>query len=323
MITFLSSPKPFAGIAKEHQYRAIRSWLAAVNDAEVILYGDSDGIDEAASDLGARVRKDIDSTLQGIPYFGAIALHASEHGKHDLQVYLNCDIILLDIQMALERVEFDQFLFIGQCIDLGDGILVNPEQGDLYKQLEELAIEGKATIRPPTAIDYFGFRRGMWSGVSPIIIGRGGYDNALLAHCMRQRIPIVDGTYVVTALHQFHEYSHMQGGVQSVMRGSDAIHNLIQAGCLHSATLVSDAQFVLKDSLVYWPCRGDWLRHLELKMRYKVGWLMAGLTLRLIWRVLQVIGITRVPQVALPDVVNSWKQRARRLTPELVIKNDH
>lgn len=57
MITFLASPKPFKGIAKEQQYRAIRSWLAAAKDVEVILYGDSDGIDEAGLDLGVQVVK--------------------------------------------------------------------------------------------------------------------------------------------------------------------------------------------------------------------------------------------------------------------------
>jgi hypothetical protein len=153
MITFLASPKPFIGIAKEHQYRAIRSWQAAGEDVEVILYGDSTGIDEAGRDLGVQVVKQIDGTPSGIPYFGAIAEHAAEHGKHDLQVYLNCDILLAGIQQALTRIEFDRFLLIGQCIDLGEGIVVELAQNDWLKRLKELADEGKMTLRAPSAVD--------------------------------------------------------------------------------------------------------------------------------------------------------------------------
>ena len=211
MITFLASPKPFQGIAKEHQYRAIRSWLAAADDAEVILYGGSAGIDEAGNDLGVRVQKQIGCAPSGVPYFGAIASHAAEHGRHDLQVYLNCDILLAGIQPGL-RDRFDRFLLIGQRIDLGEGVVVELAQGDWFQRLKDLAGEGKVTLHSPSGIDYFGFRRGMWQTLPTIVIGRCGYDNALLAYFMRNRIPIVDGTFAVTALHQFHDYGHVQGG---------------------------------------------------------------------------------------------------------------
>jgi hypothetical protein len=69
MITFLSSPKPFRGVDKDNQYRAIRSWLAADGDAEVILYGDSLGIEEAGEVLGTRVQKQVDCAPSGIPFF--------------------------------------------------------------------------------------------------------------------------------------------------------------------------------------------------------------------------------------------------------------
>ncbi len=52
MISFLASPKPFTGIGREHQYRAIRSWLSSGKDVEVILYGDAAGIVEAGIELG-------------------------------------------------------------------------------------------------------------------------------------------------------------------------------------------------------------------------------------------------------------------------------
>jgi hypothetical protein len=66
MISFLASPKPFTGIAKEHQYRAIRSWLSSGEDVEVILYGDSAGIVEAGRELGVQVVQQIDCAPSAI-----------------------------------------------------------------------------------------------------------------------------------------------------------------------------------------------------------------------------------------------------------------
>ena len=41
--------------------------------------------------------------------------------------------------------------------------------------------------------------------------------------------------------------------------------------------MISDAGYILKDSLVSpWPCRGDRLRWLELKLRYEVDWSKVG-----------------------------------------------
>ena len=72
MLTFLSSPKPFKGKDKENQYRAITNWLSAADGAEVILYGDSAGIEEAGRELNVKVIKDVESSSLGVPYFGAI-----------------------------------------------------------------------------------------------------------------------------------------------------------------------------------------------------------------------------------------------------------
>jgi hypothetical protein len=308
MITFLASPKPFKGIAKEHQHRAIQNWLAAADGAEVILYGDSAGIDEAGDKFGVRVQKQIDGTPSGIPYFGAIAEHAAEHAKHNLQVYLNCDILLNGIQEAITQIPFDQFLLIGQRIDLGEDVVVDPSQDDWIECLKNLSAIGKIRMHAPTGIDYFGFRRGMWRDLPTIIIGRCGYDNALLAYCMRNRIAIVDGTFAVTALHQFHDYGHVEGGQKTVARGSDAMHNIRQAGGLRGATMVSDAGYVLDNSrILHRPCRGDRLRRLELKVRYELGWPNVALGLRLIWRGLRAVGITRVPQPTLAEVIDAQR----------------
>ena len=308
MITFLSSPKPFIGIAKDQQYRAIRSWQATGKDVEIILYGVSDGIDQAGSDLNVKVVRQINSSSSGIPYFGSIVEHAAEHGKYDYQVYLNCDILLSGILQAMCQIEFTHFLLIGQRIDLGEDVFVDLGQMDLIPQLAQLAVENKAVLHSPTGIDYFGFCRGMWQNLPEIIVGRGGYDNALIAYCMKNRIPIVDGTFRVTALHQFHDYGHLTGGVKAVMHGSDAIHNFSNGGVKRSRPLVSDAGYVLKGfQVISWPCRGDWLRRLELQIRHENGRVKTAMAIRLIWRVLNATGITGVSQLQLDDIITQMR----------------
>lgn len=307
MITFLSSPKPFTGAARDNQMSAVRSWLSVHPEAEVILYGDSAGCAEVCAGLGVKHVPGIECAPSGVPYFGAIAAHAAEHARHDLQVYLNCDILLSGILPAMRLIEFPQFLLIGQRIDLGEGASVDPAHSGWRERLARLANEGKAALHGPSAIDYFGFRRGVWKGLPQVVIGRAGYDNALLAHCFRNRIPVVDATFAVAALHQYHDYAHVPGGHSAVWMGQDAQLNYRSAGGTHSRTMVSDADYVLRGPAIkFWPCRGDRLRRLELKLRYQAGWPGTALALRLLWRALTGLGIYGPQKIELPDAVEYY-----------------
>ena len=296
MITFLSSPKPFVGVAREQQHRAMQSWLAAAPGAEIFLYGESAGIDDAGARVGATVVRDVACAQSGVPFFGAIVEHARRSGKYDWQIYLNGDILLTGILFAFRQIQFPQFLLIGERIDLDEGGFVDVTAPNWKEKLDELHCQGRLRMHGPTGIDYFGFRRGLWDGLPPVVIGRGGYDNALLAHCLRQRIPIVDGTRVVTALHQFHDYGHVGGGEKTVFKGAEAHANSIAAGGKHSATLISDADYVLREGhLFYEPCRGDALRHIELQCRYRYPLLgVVGMAFRALWRLLAAVGLRRV-----------------------------
>lgn len=305
MITFLCSPKPFLGPAKVHQYRAIQSWQAAVPGADIFLYGDSAGIDEAGADLGATVVRNVACATSRVPYFGAIADHASRYGKYDWQIYLNGDILLRGILSAFEQILIPQFLLIGERIDLDEDIYVDVSVPEWKTELSGLARLRQARLHGPTGIDYFAFNRGQWDGLQEVVVGRGGYDNALLAYCLRRRIPIIDGTKVVFALHQFHGYGHVSGGQKTVFTGSDAERNYAAAGGKHSAALISDADFFLQDGqLIHNPCHGDKLRHLELRCRFHYKINILGLVLRGLWRVLAAVGLRRIQKYDLEALVS-------------------
>lgn len=304
MITFLASPKPFHGTAKEQQYRAIRSWRSTGKDVEVILYGDSAGIDEAGDDLGVRIVKRIACAASGIPYFGAIVEHAAAHARHDLQVYLNCDILLYDTIAAIRHIPFARFLASGQRIDLAEGVLPATGGTAAVRGLSALAATGHAKLHPTCGMDYFAFRRGTWGRLPPIVIGRGAYDNALMAYAMRRRIPIVDATLSVLALHQFHDYSHQSGGQATVFRGDDARQNSRQAGGRHSTPTIADAAYVLRRcELVPCAARGDRLRQAEMKLRFALGAGQIGLLLRPLWRGLRWLGWCPEHNPTLQDVL--------------------
>ncbi len=285
MLTFLSSPKPFKGKDKENQYRAIRTWLLAAENAEVILYGDSEGIEDAGRELNVKVVKDIQSSASRVPYFGAIADHAATHGKYDIQVYLNCDILLYGIYMASQVISFENFLFIGQRIDLFQDVIVIEHPDEFKYVVEKLFDKNQLKMHERTGIDYFMFSRNMWKGLKPITIGRGGYDNALLAFCKQHQYPIIDGTLSVIALHQFHDYKHVNGNEQFVFYGPEAKQNLSVAG-KYSLLAVSDADYIMDNyQLIHLPCRGNYLRQIELKWRYIKKWKVASLMLRGVWRI--------------------------------------
>lgn len=305
MITFLSSPKPFIGLAQENQVRAIRSWLAVAPDVEVILYGDSEGAHEVCAELGVRHITDVQTTELGIPYFNSIIEHARWNAKYDIQVYLNCDILLTaSFFESIKIIPFQQFLMIGQRIDLGEGVTVDPSSDMLVSQLADLAYQCKILLHGPSGIDYFAFKRGMWDGLPPVVIGRAGYDGALLAYCMRNRVPLIDATLKVLALHQWHDYGHTSNGRKEVWWGKDAMQNRRLSGTMHSAPLVSDAQWEIHDDhLIESRVRGDSLRAMELNCRFDKGWEECGRVLRMTWRLLTAARIYKTKKYKLEDIL--------------------
>ena len=305
MISFLASPKPWAGVALQNQEKAVKSWLTLHPDIEVILYGDAPGTAIACALLGAQHIPDIAATPQGVPYFGAIADHAAKYAKYDIQCYVNCDILftknLLD---TTKHIPFSQFLMIGQRIDLAEGIVMDMAKPDILTELENLSENGMATLHPPAGSDYFLFPRGMWHGLPPVVIGRGGYDNALIAFCIKNGIPVIDATLSVIALHQFHDYGHVKGGASEVFDGAIALSNLALAP-KHAIPTLEDAQYFLKSgNLVRNYCRGDYLRYLFLKHCYGGQPNIAQL-IRLLWRIQIRIGLRKNQQFSLQQATDS------------------
>lgn len=265
MITFLASPKPFQGEAALNQKNAVRSWSRAVPGAEIRLYGNAEGICDFSREMGATWVSNVGTSEEGTPIFGSIAADAARNGRFDLQLYLNCDILLFPgLARAASVICWERFLAVGQRIDLAAGVDVTETLVDSVRRLAEQAREGGAALHPAAGSDYFLFRRGIWQGVPPVAIGRAAYDNVLIGFCLARGIPVIDATFAILAVHQFHGYRHVPGGMDEIYRGVEARRN---AASLDGWPLVTstDATWRLTaKGPLRSACRGDWVRAIYL-----------------------------------------------------------
>lgn len=319
VLTFLASPKPFRGVDGDNQRRAIRSWCGVHPNAEVMLFGDAEGVEEVAREVSAHYVPNVQATPRGLPYFNAIVGHAETFARHDVLVYVNSDILLgPDVVRALRLVEqkgWREFLVTGQRVDLAHGATIDAENSAAWlEQIAALAAVGQAELHGPSGMDYFIFRKNMWASLAPVIIGRAGYDNALLAYCLRRKIPTVDGTQVVLAIHQHHDYRHVAGGKRTVFVGDEARQNFELHQLKHSPPDVRDVEWsLLPGELVLSDARGDRVRQLEMHLRFGLGFERLGLVARALWRTLSLLGIRNSRELGLMQVLPGY-QEARQAT---------
>ncbi len=215
-----SLPKPFDD---PHiaciQRNAIASWKALGDDVEVILIGNESGIAETADELGAIHSGQVQRNEHQTPLVDDAFKIAAAATEAEVLVFCNADVILLqDFKHALLqilRTDFDQrFLAIGrrtnldlrQSVDFGDRVAVQ-------KLLQQTAAEG--TPAPIVCKEYFAFRRGQFDHLPPFAVGRGNWDNWMVANTKSAGVPVIDLSNQVTAIHQNHDYQHVGTATQT------------------------------------------------------------------------------------------------------------
>jgi hypothetical protein len=273
VLTILCSPKPFIGTNAWNQRNALRSWRAIHPDVEIILFGAPEGAVEAAAEVSATVVSEFETSPSGAPSFNAMVAYADAHCQHDLIVYANCDILLngtLLRAMQAARQRFDRFLLVGERLDLAEDVSVDVRQSNWTEGLHDLVVAGKLMAHGPTGADYFGFVRNSWRGLPTVYMGRGICDQALLHHCLRSHVPIIDGTLAVVNVHQFHGYQHVAGGVQQAFYGDDSKEMARLHGLRRGLPTIADANWRLVADNTIQPdrVRRRALRRMELSIRY-------------------------------------------------------
>lgn len=238
-LTLFAIPKAFHGHVGTIQRNAIRSWILLRPRPEIILLGNDPGTAEVAQEFGLKHISDIECNEYGTPLMSSLFGLAQQVGTGSLFAYVNADIILVqDFIAAIERVPFRRFMLTGQRwnLDVETALTFEP---DWEQQLRQ-QVARSAQQEGPQAMDYFVFSRNTYTEIPPFAIGRLCWDNWMLYKALNLKIPLIDASQAVTAVHQNHDYNHHPAGREGVFLGPEAAGNLELLGGQHYTYFMLD-----------------------------------------------------------------------------------
>lgn len=226
MLTIFTIPKPFYGYIDIIQHNAIRSWALLQPSCEIILCGNDAGVEEVAIELGVKYIPDIARNQFGTPLLNSAFEKVARISKFPLLCYVNADIVLFnDLLNAIKRINFPQFLAVGQRINLDHKDPLDFEQPNWEIELIELA-HNNGHFAGMDWIDYFVFpKNGHLELIPPFAVGRPEWDNWFIFNACKSNIPIIDVTRVCPAIHQNHNYFHVPYREGDSWNGPEANQN--------------------------------------------------------------------------------------------------
>ncbi|MCL6434721.1 MAG: hypothetical protein K6T90_11015 [Leptolyngbyaceae cyanobacterium HOT.MB2.61] len=239
MLTLFAIPKSFRGHFNTIQRNAIQSWTKLQPQPEIILLGDDEGTAEVAREFGLKHVSEVKRNEFGTPLVSSLFEIAQRVGKGPLFSYINSDIVLMsDFIQAIRRVPFQRFMLTGQRLNLDVTEPIQFEE-NWETQLRDRAIQF-GHLAGPHAMDYFVFTQNTYTDIPPFGIGRPCWDNWMLYKALSLRIPLIDATGAITAIHQNHDYSHHPQGREGVYEGPEAQYSLQLIGGRHYTYFMLD-----------------------------------------------------------------------------------
>ncbi|WP_138505666.1 hypothetical protein [Nostoc sp. PA-18-2419] len=238
-ITIFTVPKPFIGHIGIIQRNAIKSWKLLCPRPQIILFGNEKGIEEISHELDVIHVPNIKLNKYGTPLLDGIFRQAHELAKGSILSYVNTDIILLNnFCLAIKQLQttsFDSFVMTGQRTDVNITKSLDFDLPDWDSQLQQSVFK-QGSLASIVCMDYFVFPRPLYAEIPSFVVGRGHWDHWMVYYARELGIPVIDGTNVVTAIHQNHNYSHLSGGRGvAYVKGEEAQHNAKLAGDVHMA----------------------------------------------------------------------------------------
>ncbi len=250
MLTIFTTAKPFTGHAGIIQRNALTSWTQLQPRPEILLFGNESGAAEIAQELGLRHVPGIARNEHGTPRLDALFDQAQTLSTAPILCYANADIILMsdfiDGVATVSRWR-DRFLMLGRRWDVDLDTTWDFKQPQ--SALQDLARK-RGKRRGCSFVDYFVFPRGLYQDIPPLAIGRTRWDHWLVWKAESMRVPIIDATWSVIAVHQNHEYAHPKGQA-GIFGGEEAKRNMSLGGWGHVRT-IEDATHFLRDGRI-WP----------------------------------------------------------------------
>jgi hypothetical protein len=131
-------------------------------------------------------------------------------------------VLLGDFLTAVRRLPQRPYLAIGRRWDCD---VVEPiDLSDGGAALREWALHNGA-LDLGRGSDYFVFRRACDFGMPAFAVGRPGWDNWLIGRALELKMPLIDVTASVLAIHQNHGYGHVTGAAADDWEGPEAERN--------------------------------------------------------------------------------------------------
>ncbi len=195
-------------------------------DAQILLFGDDDGIEDAAEELGTELISIESKTEYNTPFLDSAFRIAHDRAEFDLICYINTDIILLqDFFQSVNLIHYKRFLMIG-CrydIDLNREVFIDRTTEKFFRNHAFRRWESDNSY----GSDFFLFTKS--SGFREIlnfIVGRPGWDNWIIFRGRMLRIPVIDVSESVFCVHQNHDYQHVPERTGEKWEGVEGDHNL-------------------------------------------------------------------------------------------------
>lgn len=245
MITVFSIPKTFHGQVAATQENALKSWRALHPEIEIILFGEEDGLAEVAQKYEARLVRNIKKNTDGTPFLSDMFNRIRKIARHEILCYTSGDIILT--RSLIENIKYlprgDNYLMLTRRTDMDIDRAITFTKTTDHDLMEEATRRG--SLHGHSALDIMVFPRGLKYTMPDFLIGRPGWDNAFLHKLIRQGVTIIDGTPMITAIHQNHDYSHHKRGREGVWSGEEAWYNFNLAGGLSEMATIKNARYLL------------------------------------------------------------------------------
>ena len=228
MISFITTFKPFKGLARVHQINALRSWTKFVKDAEIIVVGKCDGFEEVIKEFHPNLKyiKEVKTSYSGAPFLDDMLNKALCQAINELICVINGDIIILSdfIKTVCRLYNYlNDFLLTCRRIDLEVNQVLDfdNDRTELYLKNTARKIYNYLQDKRVLPYDLFVFTRDFLKNtqIPPFVYGRGIFVRWYIynAHC--KHIPIIDATPVLTAIHQLHLYEHIKDSlVQEIIQ---------------------------------------------------------------------------------------------------------
>lgn len=245
MLTIFAIPKAFSGHYDVIQRNAIKSWLELCPKCEIILLGNEKGTAETAAELNIKHIPDVKCSKFGTPLVPDVFEKATKAAHYRILAYLNSDIILMnDFMSAFLKIQKPLFLMGGQRIDVEIREPIRFEKADWEQKLRNF-VKKHGKLRGPTGIDYFVFPSGIpFNFPANFAAGRPGGDDWTVYRARFLRIPVINTTPMVTAVHQNHGHSYLQGP-KGLWEGPESKENQRLTGGHSYIFTLNDADWIL------------------------------------------------------------------------------